>query len=163
MNLRDKLMKLSEKLHGEIHFLLGIVIAFVVYACFHDNLFDLLVISTIGSFFPDIDHLIYLFFYGKNTDYSIQARGILLSKGFVKYIEYCKENHKNNTGILSHNILTPVISLVLAMYLGFVGNSLLTALFFSITFHFVYDMLEDLLFFGRLNNNWWLRFSFQEK
>ena len=157
MRFKDTLKQKSEEYHGEIHLLLGVVTALVVNLWSGGNLLVLLMVSVAAAFFPDIDHLFYLFTYGRNSNYSIEARKVLFSGGFLKYIEYAKKNHKNNTGIISHNILSFIFVILLIFLVN--SNPVWTAFFVSITFHFFFDMFEDLLFFGKLNGNWWLKFN----
>ena len=156
---RKLLMDSSEKYHGEIHLFLGIVTALVAYTVTGADLLLLLIVSIIGAFLPDIDHIFYLFFYGRKSKYASEARSILLKQGVIKYIEYCKVNHKNNTEIKSHNVLVVLGLMGVSLYFGFVNDPIWLAFFISNTLHFVFDMAEDLLFFGKLNGNWWLKFG----
>lgn len=159
MSKRDFIKLWSEKNHGWIHFALGSCVGVLFSGMYGYYLPFLFLVAVIGAFLPDIDHLVYLFTYGKDSNYSIEARQILFQSGFAKYIEYCKENHKNNTGIVSHNMLTVFLMIFLALYFQGIGNVILMTLFWSMSFHFIFDMSEDLIFFGKLNGNWWLRFN----
>jgi len=159
MTLRDNLKKFSEKYHGEIHLSLGLVTAAIVWCLTGANPLPLLLLSVVGAFLPDIDHIFFLFLYGRNTQYATEARGILFSKGVVDYIKYCKINHKNNTKIVSHNVILPLLLIGLAIYFGSLHKPIWVAFFISNALHFVFDMLEDLLYFGKLNGNWWLKFG----
>ncbi len=159
MTFRDSLKKFSEKYHGEIHLSLGVLTAVIVWFLTGANILLLLLLSVVGAFLPDIDHIFFLFLYGRNTQYATEARGILFSKGVINYIKYCKINHKNNTKIISHNVLLPLILVGLAFYYGSLQEPIWVAFFISNALHFVFDMFEDLVYFGKLNGNWWLRYG----
>lgn len=159
MTIRDRFKKFSERFHGELHLSLGLLVAVVIYYLLGGNLFHLLLVSAVASFLPDIDHLFYLFIYGRKSRYATEAREILIKGGVIKYIEYCKINHKENTEIKSHNLLVVLVLTLVSMLFYAKGEPLWSAFFISNTLHFVFDVFEDLLFFGKLNGNWWLRFG----
>ena len=122
-----------------------------------------LIAAIIMSYLPDIDHLFYMFMYRRNSEYGKNARRLLLSRRLSDFIEYVRMNHKYNTGIISHNVLSPIIFFALTYVSLFQGNMVWVAVYLSGTMHFVYDILEDLLYFGKLNGNWFLRFGAQSQ
>ena len=152
-------MERSEKFHGEIHLVLGILAGLLGHYALSANLYLSLIVGVIAAFLPDIDHIFFLFFYGRKTKYATEARALLLKEGVYSYIAYCKKNHKNNTGIISHNVATLVITLCLSFYFWQFQYGLWSVFFISFSFHFIFDMAEDLLFMGKLNSNWWLKFG----
>jgi hypothetical protein len=156
--MRNNLKKFTEKFHMFIHVFLG----FVVYVIFLNKVMDpisLMVVCVIGSVIADLDHIIYYFTYGRNSDYSKIAKGFLCSFQFKAWAKFCKENHKSITSLYSHNILVPITFLILTPIFFSNGYILCAAFCLSFSFHFIFDLLDDLLFFGRLNPNWVLKFN----
>jgi hypothetical protein len=119
----------------------------------------LLVFSLIGSIIPDVDHLFYLFIYGRQDSYAKTVRQHLSSHQYSQAIDYCRTHHKNNFFILSHNLLTPIFVFLIFFYFVFPDHPILSALSLAILSHFIFDILEDLLVHGHLNPNWFLKFS----
>lgn len=159
MNIRKHLMMNSERFHGEIHLFFGILAGVVGLFLGGVNFSQMLLIGVVGAFLPDADHLVYLFFYGRKTKYAIEARTLLLKEGFGPYLEYCKKNHKNNTGIISHNMIVPMVAFCLALLMISKNEINWSVFLLSVFGHFVFDMLEDMLFFGKLNGNWYLHYG----
>ena len=148
----------SELLHMTIHILLGILSGIVVGKVFNlANLWLLILIGIFGNLIPDIDHIIYFFTYGKNTEYSEIIRELLSKRQISEIRKYIKRNHKYLTGLYSHTLISPIITSLLSYYFFTKGDIYLLTLTLSISTHFIYDIFEDLLFFGKLNKNWYLR------
>ena len=159
MILRDNLKLLSERYHGQIHLSLGLIIGLWVGIILEGNIVVLMMVSAIATFLPDIDHLFFLFLYGKRSRYATEARKVWWLKGFRGYIDYCKKNHKNNTAIVSHNVLSMLTLLILGGYFGYRGEAFWTVVFLSGAGHFIFDIAEDWLILGRINGNWWFNYG----
>ena len=158
-NMRTKYIALSEKYHGQMHLFFGILAWALSVALFEQADLGLLIAALVGAYLPDIDHLLFMFWYGKDTDYSKGVKKTLFDKGFFECIDHVKKHHKGNTAIKSHNLIVVSLCVFLAWWGWRIQSPLLATLFLSCSGHFIYDILEDLLFFGRLNKNWWLDFS----
>ena len=155
MSLRDNLKMFCEKYHGQVHVLFGLVVFFCVISLFSGvNPWLLFFVMIVGSFLPDIDHLFFMYWYGRSTEYSIKARKYLDKGEFGGFINYCKKNHKNNTYIISHNLLTPLAFFIFGVFAYVNGSAVGSLFWWSMSMHFVFDVLEDILFFGKLNGNW---------
>jgi len=141
-----------------IHILLGVLCGVIIGRVFNiTNLWVLILIGIFGNLIPDIDHVIYFFTYGKKSEYS-EIIGELLSKRQISEIrKYIKRNHKYLTGLYSHTLISPIVTSLLSYYFFTRGEVYLLTLTLSISAHFIYDILEDFLFFGKLNKNWYLR------
>lgn len=171
MAVRKKLMTMSELHHGMLHFIFGLLAVAVVYIVNRHpaslTVFDLTsmtIIAIFGSFLPDIDHLFYIFWYGRKSEYSFVSRNFLLKRHLRDFIKYVSKNHKGNTGIYSHNLGSVLLAGFAAKYFIHHPDDAYWATFFtSWFFHYIYDIIEDLLFFSKLNKNWFFRFDLKNK
>lgn len=150
---------LCNKFHEMIHLSLGIISFFLIKLIYPAIPYYYLIGALVASYIPDIDHLFFMFLYGRETKYAKKCRKYLTNFQIKNFITFCTNNHKNNNFILSHNLVS-----VGLIYLAFV-TSLVGKHFFWATvslsafLHFGYDITEDMLFFGHLNPNWYLKFS----
>ena len=145
--MRNRLVEKSQTYHILIHILLGFICALVISKEFDgENLFLLLLCGFLGNTLPDLDHVIYYLTYGKDSEYSQIIKIFIKERDFKEVKDFLRENHKYLTGLYSHTILSPLVTALLT-YL-FVNKSKIyfATLFLSITVHFLYDILENLLF-----------------
>lgn len=159
--MRDKLKHVSENFHEFIHLSLGLIAAWLLRGHETDySTFIVIFSALLGTFLPDLDHFFSWFIYSKSSEYAQQAKFLLKKFKLKSLVKFCKENHKFNNRILSHNFLSFLFVLILTVYsLKVMHDIPLTAMFLAWTFHYLYDMVEDLLFFGKLNSNWFLNFK----
>lgn len=150
---------LSERFHGQMHFVFGVATWLLSGIIFGRSDLLTFLMAMVGAYLPDGDHLLFIYWYGKETEFSSGIKKALREFGLNGFIDYAKKNHKNNTKIKSHNLLTVTVCVALALYGVIMNSPLIGTLFISWTGHYVFDLLEDLLFFGKLNKNWWLRFD----
>lgn len=157
---RAFLVQMMEKYHEYFHLGFGLLSLLITCIIFPNSGFTLMFfLATMASFLPDADHLFFIFIYGRKTEYATQVRHYLFSTGLPSAIEYCRINHKKNNFILSHNLLTPLLSFGLFIYFVLNNSAYSSVFWLSFTAHFVFDIIEDHLALGRLNPNWFLRFS----
>jgi hypothetical protein len=151
----------SENYHMLIHVLCGFICAYITIDYFPEvSHTKLNIIGVLGSLSPDIDHVMYWFFYGKKSQYSQIVRNFLRQRQFKNLSKFLKLNHKTLTGLYFHNFLTLFLSISLCLYYGFVReHPLLLVFFMSWSLHYIFDLSEDLLFFKRINPNWYFRFN----
>lgn len=161
MNKREKLIKLCETYTEIVHILFGVITGIIVYFLFPDSELDfIMLVSVLGAILPDIDHIFSIFIYNRKTDYSKTVRRFLNDKQFRKWAHFTKVNHKNNTGIYSHNIFAMLFVFIIALLFMFRYESASWSAFFLAWFsHYLWDILEDLIFFSKLNSNWTLKFN----
>lgn len=153
---RTKLVNMMKIYHEYFHLFFGLI-ALIIYTNFWSlNLFFGLLITIFATHFPDADHIISAFSYGRKTIYGKNIRHLLLSGQVRNFAEYVRRNHKDNYFILSHNLLTPLICLVISLIFN---PGYLSLFFFVAVFHYLFDILEDLFVFGKLNQNWYLKFK----
>jgi hypothetical protein len=156
---RKNLVGLMERYHEHFHLGFALLSLLIVVMFFPSlSLLSATFVAIIGGFVPDSDHLFFIFIYGRHTQY---ARGVRhsLSIGLDKAIEYVRQNHKKNNFILSHNLLTVFVSFAFFVYSLSHDYALASVFWLSFTNHFIFDIIEDFLALGRLNSNWFLRFS----
>lgn len=161
--MSNKLKQISQSCHHFNHFVFsaaGIGLAAWIWSI-KISLLAAAGLALIGAFLPDLDHLIFIFGYGRRTNYASRLRKFLLDLQFKQLTEFAASNHKLNYGIYSHNIAVP-LALLVVFALVKSTHPKLSLLCISLAGHFVYDMLEDLLFLGKLNPNWWFKFSLPE-
>ncbi|KKT35772.1 MAG: hypothetical protein UX12_C0002G0009 [Candidatus Collierbacteria bacterium GW2011_GWC1_45_47] len=159
MTKRKKLTIMSEHYHGQMHFLFGLLAWVFGMIIFGGDQASLLIVALLGAYIPDADHLLFIFWYGRQTRYAIEVRECLLGDGLLTCIDYIKKNHKGNTKILSHNMLFVALAMFLSSWFVYTSQRLWGVFFLSWSLHYIFDILEDLLFFGKLNGNWRLRFG----
>ena len=149
------------KYHMLVHVFLGLLCAYIVMHTFPNaNGWRIIWIAILGSVIPDVDHLLFMFIYGRKSEYAKIIRAFVKNKEFRKALSFMKDNHKTNTGLYSHNILALIISIYLAWYLGDSRDRAGFYVFFmSWSVQYVFDMFEDLIFLRRFNPNWFMRFN----
>jgi hypothetical protein len=163
-NARTKLMTITEAQHGYFHLMFGCLAFIVGYlwepVYFSQHPLQLAALCLLGTFIPDIDHLLYYYGYGRKKDYAIMCRAYLRKRDFKGFFKYVKGNHKQNTGIYSHNFGSVFLAAFFTLYeLNKRDNIYMSTFFLAWTFHYVFDILEDFLFFKRPNKNWFFIFN----
>jgi len=155
------LRRQSENYHMIIHALCGIVCAYITLDYYPAiSHIRLNIMGVLGSLFPDVDHLMYWFWYGKRSEYSLIVKSFLRRRQFRNFYKFIKINHKALSGLYFHNFISLFVAFLLFIYYGlFRGHPLLMVFFMSWSLHYIFDLCEDILFFKRLNPNWYLRFN----
>lgn len=158
---RRQLIYICQQYHEHVHLLFGLISFFFVAALVpsYHPAFYLLIASVIGCYLPDIDHLLYFFVYGKSQKYAQKVLSLVRQSQYSAAIDYCRSHHKDNHSIVSHNLLSPFLSFIFFSWFLRLGHPILAAFFLAITSHFIFDIAEDYLVHGRLNPNWYLKFS----
>jgi hypothetical protein len=161
---RRKLIKISEQLHAWIHLAFG-GLAFETMRLIdpvsaEGNSLLLILLAAVACYLPDIDHLFYIYGYGRKTEYSKTMRTFLRNHDLKGFINHTKHNHKNLTGIYSHN-LGSIILVAFFSYWELIrrDNIFMATFFLSWTYHYLYDVIEDLVYFSKPNKNWFFIFN----
>ena len=141
--------------HMMYHLLFGVAWMWVVqdqWGMYSNTLFAL---SLLGSVFPDFDHLLFFFTYGKRDAYTKQIKGYINHGDWRVLIRFLEKGHKYNTKLRYHNIYTvagltgiTTIFLVVRWYSGFIFTG-------AMVIHYLFDILDDLATLGKLNKNWY--------
>lgn len=158
--MRQKLINITHPLTEIIHLLFGALTAIIIHNFYpQTELNQLLPLALFASIAPDADHFLYYFVYARNTKYSKKTKGYLKNLKFKKWALFCSDNHKKLTGLYTHSIATLILVLIAAIW-AFKDNHITLATFlFAWASHYIWDILEDLLHFKKLNKNWWLKFQ----
>ncbi len=160
MSPRERIKFYSEKYHLFIHIALGAMVGYI-FSLFEKNFsLYLVLIGIFGNLFPDIDHFLSFFVYARNTDYSTTARKYLLELKWRTWAKFCLKNHKSNHQIITHNLISVVLVLLLSVISIFVFEDLwMGTLFVSWSVHYFFDLFEDYIFFKKINPNWFFNFE----
>jgi len=155
----------SEKYHMSIHAVLGVMSGLAIKSIYPEsNLNKMLALGFLANILPDIDHLFYFLWYGAKSDYTRTVKKYIADREIKALVAYLKRNHKYNTGIYSHNLMTLLFVLLLFWLAGLTRDSpSLSVVFLSWSLHYMYDIVEDFLFFKEINPNWFLRFNIKRK
>jgi membrane-bound metal-dependent hydrolase YbcI (DUF457 family) len=145
----------------QVHIALGVLSAYAIHSYFPEaSMPRLIALGIIGNLLPDIDHIFFLFWYGATTEYAKTIKKYIRSRELRNAAAFMKLNHKLNTSIYSHNVISLVLAFLLFWYLGDKRDSAALSVFFlSWCTHYLYDILEDFLFFKKINPNWFLKFN----
>jgi len=110
--------------------------------------------AAFGSLLPDIDHFIYFFTYGKRDPYTRTIITFLKNKEWRILVKFIAKGHKYNTNLSFHNYyITAMLFIMCAMVYVLDWRSAVIFLGSMLT-HYLYDILEDLLVLGHVNQNW---------
>ncbi len=159
--MRDTLIRKSQNNHMTIHVLLGIICGLLVERLYpSEEAKKLVLIGVLGNIFPDGDHLLYWFYYGRKTEYSKMVKQLLRKFKLRGVWRFCTNNHKELTSLYSHNLAAPLLTFVPFLYFQNNDTHIYLQIFLlSWTVHYIYDILEDLLMLGHLNPNWYFHFK----
>ena len=162
--IRVNLAKLSVNYHGYVHLLFGLFTLIFIRTVdrngFSSHALVLTAIAVVASFLPDVDHLFFMYIYGRKSDYAKALRSFLNHLHVKSFLRHIKDNHKYQTGIYSHNLGSVVLSAFFTYFeLVRKDNIFLATFFLAWTLHYIYDLIEDLLFFKKPNRNWYFKFN----
>jgi hypothetical protein len=152
--------KISENFHEPIHFLLGMLVG-VFFSYFKEvklSFSNLLALGVVGII-PDVEHLTYYLVYGRKHPLAKDIRTFMKRLDLKGLFVFSKKNHKLNTSLYLHNLFMPFLLLILGYF--YYSDIFLSAVFFTLASHYIFDMLEDFLFLGKLNPNWLFKFGKQ--
>jgi len=116
-------------------------------------------VAIIGSFLPDVDHILFFYTYGRKSVYSRKVRKLVARHKFRQAGHFCGVNHKHLHGLYSHNFVSVFLVLFIGVTFLRQANWVGAAFWLAMLLHFLYDIFEDFMLKGKLNSNWWLRFD----
>ncbi len=158
--MRKKITRISEDYHHIIHWLVGVFVGVTVYHLIPDLSFTKVLFSaSLGAILPDLDHFVFFYLYGRQTDYARLARKYISNGQLKKFIKFAKTNHKKNFSVYSHNIFTIIALLLISLSLKSTEHFYITVFLLSCAFHYTLDIVEDIFYFGKINPNWVLKFD----
>jgi hypothetical protein len=140
--------------HMVYHFLLGSVWLWIVKDQTGVYSSSLLILVLFASIFPDFEHLLFFFTYGKTDEYTTWVKTYIKNGDWRVLVRFLEKGHKYNTKLRYHNIYT-IMGLTSITILLFVVHAYTGFLFTgAMVIHYLFDILDDLASLGRLNKNW---------
>lgn len=140
--------------HELTHVLMGLAYAWFLRELWGDFSSYYVFLAVFGSLAIDLDHLFFFFTYGRNEPYAREVQKILKQGQFTYLIRYWRDNHKNNTGLASHNVYVLGFFLIFTLVsFGFDWKA--RVIFFgAVVLHLLFDILDDVWALGYINENW---------
>jgi hypothetical protein len=140
--------------HHMVHLLLGVLWFYFVRRSVPELGPYHLFLAILGSELPDIEHLFYFYMHGKKDSYSLQVRFFIRHRMWRELSLFLKNNHKHLTKLKFHCLQWILIHTVLTgagfLYDHFSAVILLGAM----VTHYCFDVVDDIIFLGRINPNW---------
>jgi hypothetical protein len=119
----------------------------------------------IGTFLPDLDHLVYVYISRPNELTSQRVASLFNQKQYASAFDLLNKTRYERTMPIFHTILFQVVFAVVAFFLNSSSASLFgTGLVLAILIHLWLDQVQDFFKFGHINN--WinnLTFNFNHK
>jgi hypothetical protein len=140
--------------HEFYHMLLGVAWAWFLRELWGEFNLRWLFLAIFGSLLPDFDHLIYFFTYGKTDWYSKEVKQLLRSREWRTVFHLVSHGHKHNTELMSHNIYVIIFLIISSFFCLLLGWHAWLVVFGAMLTHFFFDMVDDYLVLGYLNQNW---------
>lgn len=140
--------------HEFTHVLIGLVYAWFLREIWGEFNLRQILWSVFGSLLPDVDHFIYIFFYGRRDVYSLQVKQFLREGNLATLFSFLSRGHKENTNLWSHNVYIISFLLTAVFFSSRLDWQVGTILFGAMVLHFVFDIVDDLLILHSLNPNW---------
>jgi len=140
--------------HMLIHIFLGVLWVWILREFW--GMLDVrwIYLAAFGSWLPDIDHLLYFATYGRDDPYTQSILSFIRTRKWRVLVKYIETGHKYNTNLQFHNVYTLGLIMAFCILSFFYDYRLGVVLFGSMVTHYFYDMTEDVLVLGYLNNNW---------
>ncbi len=141
--------------HMFYHFLLGAFWMWVVQELTGIYSVPLLLISLLGSVFPDVEHLLFFATYGKKDAYTTWVKSYVKHGDWRVLIRFLEKGHKYNTKLRFHNVYS--IGILTGLSVLFFRAHIYSGCMFTgaMVIHYVFDILDDLASLGRVNKNWY--------
>jgi hypothetical protein len=136
------------------HVMVGLIWAWILREIWHEFVPHLFLLAIIGSLVIDVDHLLYSFVYGRKDKFARQIRSYLRRGQIRNLWVFYRVQHKNNTGLLTHNIFFLGFFLIVSLLCFIFDLNSAFVLFGAIVLHLLTDMVDDIWVLGYLNENW---------
>lgn len=140
--------------HMIYHIAFGLLWAWFLRQRWHELNPTWIWMAVVGSILPDIDHIVYYFGYGKNDAYNNQIKEFLKSHQWRNLTIFIEQGHKQNTNLSFHNIYITFVFIAGSLLASFGDWQAGVVLFGAICSHYLFDMFDDIVQKGSLNQNW---------
>ena len=148
-----------QSFHTLTHILLGIVWFYFLKQFMSELTSFHLFLSLLGSLLPDCEHLIYFYIRGRKDTYSKNVRVLIHDRKWRELTLFLRTNHKSLTTLRLHSIQWIVVLVLLAL-VSFAYDYKSPFVFLgAMVSHYVFDIVDDFIFLGRLNPNWYKGFT----
>jgi hypothetical protein len=108
-----------------------------------------------GSFFLDLDHLVYWFLLEPKLPESFQARQLLKERNVLGLIKLLEKNHKNHTSLIFHHYFFQIVLALTTLFVISSSGSIFTSAFaIAINIHLLTDEIVDFRLQPRHLQNW---------
>lgn len=98
----------------------------------------------IGSFFLDLDHLLFWFYLKPNLDESKEAREYLQNKQFSKFFNLLFETKENHNNLIFHHYFAQIVLALISFFVFTSSNSTFTMAFIlALNIHLLVDEIYD--------------------
>lgn len=99
---------------------------------------------SLGSFFLDIDHLLFWLYLRPNLDESRQAQILWENRDFRGLIKLLEVTHKQHTSLIFHHYSAQIILLLISLFVFTSSdNSFTQGFLVAANFHLLADEIED--------------------
>lgn len=147
--------KYTHRYHHVFHLIIGIVTGLAYSHSLQLNNWRLYCVAgAFASLLPDLEHLAYFFWFGKNSSYSKTIKTHLKKAEFLSAIKHCANNHKTITELPLHNALIPILFFFASTMFHRKLYYFMTIVNINLALHYFYDLAEDLILLKKINSNW---------
>jgi hypothetical protein len=140
--------------HEFYHVLVGLTWAWFLRELWHEFNVRWIGVAIIGSLLPDLDHFIYFLTYGKRDWYTKQVRTFLREHEWRTLWKFVASGHKYNTSLATHNYFFMAFLVAIAILSFFYDFKTGVILFGAMFLHYLFDILDDIVALGYVNENW---------
>lgn len=140
--------------HMMYHLLIGLVWAWILRELWDEFSWKIIFFAVFGSFFPDIEHLVYFFVSGRKDEYSKQVKAFLKAHEWRILTSFIETGHKYNTNLSYHNVYFVVFLLALTVVCFLADLESWTTVLGAMVLHYLFDIADDIHTLGYLNENW---------
>ena len=140
--------------HEFYHLMLGLLWAWFLRELWQEFNGRWILLALFGSLLPDADHLLYFFAWGKRESYGQQALEFLKTRQWRNLTVLLETGHKSQHNLASHNYYFMAILLGGAGISSFVDWKVGVILFGAMLIHYIFDIADDVIMLGMVNQNW---------
>jgi len=148
--------------HEFRYHLFGSIILFVIISIFlvifnvsSLRLLSLALCLFLGSFFLDIDHLIFWFFLKPNLEESRLARLAIQKKDFQAVYRLLKASHRTHQNLIFHHYFFQVILVLFTVFILTSTNNFIIASFLvALNLHLIIDEVIDYIYDPKILQKW---------
>ncbi len=97
-----------------------------------------------GSFFIDIDHLIYWYFLAPDLPESQKAKKLVKDKDIVGFFAHLERTHSHHTSLIFHHFFFQIVLAIITLFIFTSSDSVFAKAFIlAINVHLLTDEIDD--------------------